>query len=175
MWWFSDGRERRSRQDNFGVTSFQRLASHVHQQLLCAWTALLQARSPSIHTDPDPCPKPSCKRQCWSLSLCLSSGEKTACNTEEPEAGGVNQSHHGPSVLLSLLSWGGHFPAELGLPRSFASWAPQTALFPHTPFSPSPAPFQSLVFSSVNLIVFPVEMPLRSKFSGLSPNLGLDP
>ena len=132
MWWFSDGRERRSRQDNFGVSSVQRLASHVHQQLLCAWTVLLQARSPSIHTDTDPCPNPSCKGQCWSLSLCLSPGEKTACNTEEPEAGGVNQSHHGPSVLLSLPSWGGHFPAELG-PQVFCLLGPTNSpLSPYT-------------------------------------------
>lgn len=117
MKWFFDGSKRRSRQEDFGVSPVQRLTSHVHQQLLCAWRVLLQARSPSIPNDTDPCPKPSCKGQCWVLSLCLSPGEKTACNTEEPGAGGgVNQSRLGPPALLSLPHppWGGHFPAELG-------------------------------------------------------------
>ena len=75
MRWFSDGSERRSRQKDFGVSPVQRLTSHVHQQLLCDWMVLLQARSPSISTDTDPCPEPSCKGQCRVLSLFLSPGK----------------------------------------------------------------------------------------------------
>ena len=117
MKWFSDGSERRSRQEDFGVSPVQRLTSHVHQQLLCAWRVLLQARSPSIPNDTDPCPKPSCKGQCWVLVYASLLERRLLATQKSQEQGvGVNQSHRGPPTLLSLPHppRGGHIPAELG-------------------------------------------------------------
>lgn len=124
MRWFSDGSERRSRQKDFGVSPVQRLTSHVHQQLLCDWMVLLQARSPSISTDTDPCPEPSCKGQCRVLSLFLSPGEDCLQHRRARSSGRCK-----PEPPWACLP----SPTLPGEATSLLSWAPQTALlFLHT-------------------------------------------